>query len=63
MTEQTLDELLDEPMIRLLMARDHVHPQEVRRLFELARDRAIQGPFLPPAHVISLAANRFRPGA
>ncbi|MDW6020320.1 hypothetical protein SAZ10_00935 [Mesorhizobium sp. BAC0120] len=41
----TLDELLDDPMIQLVMARDNVRPEEVRQLMERARQRQ---PSLPP---------------
>ena len=38
----TLDELLSDPMIKLVMASDRVHPDEVRLLLERARAREIQ---------------------
>jgi hypothetical protein len=40
--EPTLDELLSEPIIRLLMDSDGVAPEEVRQLC-LAVRRALQG--------------------
>lgn len=55
MTENTpkLDELLNDPVIRLVMTSDGVRPEEVRLLLERARDRAWDaGPVLPPAHMI-----------
>ncbi|HMM63192.1 MAG: hypothetical protein WA975_20345 [Mesorhizobium sp.] len=64
MTESTLelDELLRDPVIRLVMASDGVEPDEVRLLLEQARDRS-SGivPMLPPAHMIgeSCCANWF----
>jgi hypothetical protein len=48
---ETLDELLSDPIVQLVMARDRVRPEEVRLLFKHARMRA-QEPSLPPAHVI-----------
>ena len=42
MTEQreiTLDELLDEPIIKSVMARDGVHGADIRRLMERVRMR------------------------
>jgi hypothetical protein len=37
--EATLEDLLNEPVIRSMMARDGVRAAEVRRLMEQARDR------------------------
>ena len=37
--EATLDELLNEPIIMSVMARDGVHGADIRRLFERVRDR------------------------
>ncbi|WP_292476808.1 hypothetical protein [Mesorhizobium sp.] len=34
-----LDELLNDPMIQLVMERDRVRPAELRLLLEKARDR------------------------
>ncbi len=53
MTEgpNTLDELLSDPMVQLVMARDSVRPEQLRMMLERARDRA-EEPKLPPAHVI-----------
>ncbi|SFK34449.1 hypothetical protein SAMN04488498_105123 [Mesorhizobium albiziae] len=48
---QTLDELLSDPMVQLVMARDRVRPEELRLLFKRAERRAV-APSLPPAHVI-----------
>ena len=47
-----LDELLDDPLVQLVMARDRVRPEELRVLVE----RAVRGeePALPP-HVIARA--------
>jgi hypothetical protein len=47
----TLDELLNDPMVQLVMARDRVRPEELRRHFERARRRQRE-PSLPP-HMIA----------
>lgn len=54
MTEMTdtLDELLSDPLIKLVMASDRVRPDEVRMLLERARDRG-EALRVPPAHVIA----------
>jgi len=53
MTEgTTLDELLDDPIIQLVMASDHVEAGEVRELFDRARYRMDSRAFIPAAHVI-----------
>ncbi len=56
MTEgiETLDELLSDPMVQLVMTRDRVEPEEIRLLLKRARARARRStkPSLPPAHVI-----------
>ena len=54
----TLDELLNDPMIQLVMARDRVRPAELRLLLEKARDRAgddsrIDQTSVPPAHIVA----------
>ena len=46
-----LDELLNDPMIQLVMASDRVKPDEVRVLFEAARERAPES-FVPAPYVI-----------
>jgi hypothetical protein len=46
----TLDELLSDPMVKLVMASDGVRPQEIRVLFEQARKRGSE-PMVPP-HMI-----------
>jgi hypothetical protein len=48
----TLDELLNDPLVQLVMARDNVRPEELRQLIERARR---QQPSLPP-HMISETA-------
>lgn len=51
-TRDTLEELLSDPLIKLVMASDRVRPDEVRMLFEQARDRGEQLR-VPPAHMIA----------
>jgi hypothetical protein len=54
-TRDTLDELLSDPLIKLVMERDRVRPDELRMLLERAQRRADRKPFVPPAHVIAQA--------
>jgi len=54
----TLDELLNDPMVRLVMERDRVQPAELRMLLERARGRTAEDasadrPVVPPAHVVA----------
>ena len=51
----TLDELLNDPMVLLVMERDRVQPAEVRMLLEKVRRRSalINDPHVPPAHVVA----------
>lgn len=49
---KTLDELLDDPMIRLVMASDGVEADDVRELFDRAAYRMDSRAFIPAAHVI-----------
>lgn len=49
----TLDELLSDPMVLLVMERDCVKPELVRILLERARRPAVYGPLVPPAHVVA----------
>ena len=49
----TLDELLSDPMIQLVMARDRVRPEEVRMLLERDRKRVAERRLVPQAHVIA----------
>jgi len=62
-TINTLDELLNDPMVRLVMERDRVKPAEFRMLFEQVRGRsaveATDEPVLPPAHVIARTCQKF----
>jgi hypothetical protein len=48
-----LDELLDDPMVQMVMARDSVQPEELRRSLERYRADAIEKGLVPPAHVIA----------
>ena len=51
----TLDELLSDPMVLLVMERDRVQPAELRILFEKVRQRArlINDPHVPAAHLVA----------
>ena len=49
----TLDELLSDPMVLLVMERAHVRPEQVRMLLERARGPSVDEPVVPPAHVIA----------
>jgi hypothetical protein len=51
----TVDELLSDPMVLLVMERDRVQPEELRMLFERVRERAalINDPYVPAAHVVA----------
>ncbi|KAA3449737.1 hypothetical protein C7I87_15610 [Mesorhizobium sp. SARCC-RB16n] len=50
---RTLDELLSDPMVLLVMERDRVRPEQVRMLLERARRPSPEEPVVPPAHVIA----------
>lgn len=54
---QTLEDLLGDPMIQLVMERDRVRPEEVRWLLQRVRDRA-EDPSLPPAYVVAKTCRR-----
>ncbi len=47
-----LDELLSDPMVQLVMKRDHINPKGVRWMLERARDR-VEDPSLPPAYMVA----------
>ncbi|QND65045.1 hypothetical protein HB777_14885 [Mesorhizobium loti] len=54
----TLDELLSDPMVLLVMERARVRPEQVRMLLERARNPAPDSarsdqPVVPPAHMVS----------
>ncbi|MEW9807972.1 hypothetical protein [Mesorhizobium marinum] len=56
MTEATmtaLDDLLGDPMVQMVMARDGVRPGDLRDMLERDRRRAIEKRLIPPAHVIA----------
>ncbi len=53
----TLDELLDDPMIQMVMARDGWRRDDVRLLVERA-GAAGDEPVVPPAHVIGSECHR-----
>jgi hypothetical protein len=48
-----LDELLGDPLVQMVMERDRVRPEELRRMLERDRIRTIKSGLVPPAHVIS----------
>ncbi|MDP3898097.1 MAG: hypothetical protein Q8Q62_15620 [Mesorhizobium sp.] len=54
-TISTLNELLADPMVQLVIKRSNARPEEVRMLMLQAGDRAASDPALPPAHVIAAA--------
>jgi hypothetical protein len=56
----TLDELLADPMIQMVMARDRVHPEQVRMLLERVRRPSVDEPVVPPAHVIARTCQKRR---
>ena len=49
----TLDELLADPMVQLMITRSRSQPEEVRMLMVEAAERSAGKPGLPPAHVIA----------
>ena len=56
MTEGTmtvLDELLNDPLVQMVMERDRVRPDELRQMLERDRIRATEKRLVPPAHVIA----------
>lgn len=48
-----LDELLDDPMVQLVMKRDRVRPENLRSMIERAQTRTDEG--RPSAHMIGPA--------
>ncbi len=52
-TRPTLDELLADPLVQLVIKRSRSGPEEVRLLMQQARERAARDGKLPPAHVIA----------
>lgn len=57
--ELTLDEMLDDPIVRLLMARDGVAEADLRGL--AARMRSRRGPMTKEAMRVSPEPRSFRP--
>jgi len=53
-----LDDLLDDPMVQMVMARDSVQPDELRRSLERYRTDAIERGLVPPAHVVAACTAR-----
>jgi hypothetical protein len=49
---QTLDDLLGDPTIQLVMARDGWQAEDIRKLMHKARDRSGERAMVPPAHVV-----------
>ncbi|MER8729184.1 hypothetical protein NKH28_04985 [Mesorhizobium sp. M1227] len=59
----TLDELLSDPMIKLVMERDRVQPAELRTLLEekvrrADDDVAVNDRFGPPAHLMATTCHK-----
>jgi hypothetical protein len=63
-TINTLDELLSDPMVKLVMERDRVQPAELRTLLEekvrrVDDDAPVNDrPVVPPAHVVARACQK-----
>ena len=49
----TLDELLGDPMVQMVMARDGVRPEDLRDMLERDRRRFAEKRMVPAAHVIA----------
>ncbi|GAS12848.1 MULTISPECIES: hypothetical protein [Pseudomonadota] len=50
---ETLDELLGDQIVQLVMERDGWRPEDVRLLFERARQRSAATPLVLAPHVIA----------
>ena len=50
---ETLEELLGDQIVQLVMERDGWRPEHVRLLLERARMRSGIEPSIPPAHIIA----------
>lgn len=48
-----LDELLGDPMVQMVMARDGVRPEDLRDMLERDRRRLSEKRMILPAHVIA----------
>jgi len=53
-----LDDLLSDPLVQMVMARDSVRPEEIRLMLERDRVRAADPGDVPPAHVIAACESR-----
>ncbi len=61
MTEGTmtvLDELLSDPMVQMVMARDCVRPEDLRLMLERHRPGGAEKRIVPLAHVIAACQAR-----
>ncbi len=56
----TLDDLLNDPMVKLVMARDGWRSEDVRRLLDRVQARSEDAVDIPPAHVIDSCCQRLR---
>ncbi|MER9231760.1 hypothetical protein NKI56_06600 [Mesorhizobium sp. M0622] len=59
----TLDELLSDPMVKLVMERDRVQPAELRTLLEekvrrVDDDAPVNDRFVPPAHMMATTCHK-----
>lgn len=57
-TMTTLDELLNDPMVKMVMARDSVRAEDLREMLERDRRRVTKSGVVPPAHVIAACKAR-----
>ncbi len=53
-----LDELLSDPMVQMVMARDRVRAEDLRDMLERDRARLADRRMVPPAHVIASCRSR-----
>ena len=53
-----LDELLGDPMVQMVMARDQVRPEDLRAMLERDFRRQATRNQIPPAHVIQACQGR-----
>lgn len=56
--ELTLDELLEAPIVRLLMRRDGIEAHEIRALFETIRARTAADHDHPSRQTVSVVSSR-----
>ncbi len=52
-TKTMLDELLNDPMVQMVMERDRVRPEHLREMLERDRRRLAAKNVVPPAHMIA----------